>query len=486
VERVTHLTPLDVWFWDVEDQANLQHIGSVAVFDGPVPTIAEGRRRFGEVLPLVPRYRQRVLPVPFGLGRPVWVDADPDLTYHVRLTALPPPGGGVELTTLVGRVMSQPLDRTRPLWEAWVVTGLPNDRWALISKVHHCMVDGVAGMDLMAAMFDLTPEPREIPPDGYVPATPPSRVGLVGGALVDTVRQPLAGTRRLVGGLRHPLRSAATSVRFARGAIDLVTAGVPSRPHGLSARIGTHRVYAVARADLGDAKRIKQRFGVTVNDVALAAVTRGYRDLLRSRGERIGPHDAIRTMVPVSVRPPDDHRPQDNLVSTMLIDLPIGTDDPVARLTAIHRDTARHKRTGEAQAGAAMVTALGYLPAPLVEASTRLVTTVVNHVIVQRNIVTVTTNVPGPSFPLYVLGRRMRELFPYVLVGEGLTVGVAIFSYDGALTFGVTGDVDTSPDVAELAAGIEAGMAELLAEIAGPGDYPSVTAEPRGGVPSPA
>lgn len=459
---VTHLSPLDVWFWDVEGRANHQHIGSIAVFEGPEPDVLELRAALGAVLPNVPRYRQQCVPVPLGLGRPVWVDCEPDLTYHVRRTAVPAPGGDEELTTLMGRVMSQPLDRTRPLWEAWMVSGLAGRRWAMINKVHHCLVDGVAGNDVMAALFDTTPEPGEPPVDDRVLSEPPSQLDLLRDAVHHILTDPLEGARRATRALRDPRRAFRSSKRFVHGMSDLLTAAVPTDASGLNGRIGTHRVYALARTTVDDVRTVRAATGATFNDVALTAVAAGFRELLLARDVELPGGATVRTMVPVSVRTEAERGQFDNRVSTMFVELPVGLSDPVQQLLHVQLDTRRHKESGEAQAGALLISALGYLPPPVVETATRVVAKTVNRV-VQHSFATVATNVPGPPVPLYVLGRRLVELFPYVLVGEGLTIGVAMFSYDGALTFGVTGDVDASPDVAILATGIEDGLAALVA-----------------------
>lgn len=462
---VTHLSPLDVWFWDVEDRANHQHIGSLAVFEGPEPDVADFRECLGAVLPRVPRYRQRCVPVPLGLGRPVWVDCDPDLVYHVRRTGLPAPGGDAELTTLMGRVMSQPLDRTRPLWETWLVSGLTEGRWAVVSKVHHCVVDGVAGTDVMAALFDTTPERGEAPLDDRVVVAPPTRLDLLRDAAWHSLADPLAGALAAGRALRRPVSAARSAARFTRGLADLLTAAVPTEAHGLNSGIGTHRLYAMARTSAEDVRAVRAVTGATFNDVALAATTAGFRSLLLHRGEVLTEGDTIRTMVPVSLRTEADHGQFDNRVSTMFVELPVGIADPAGQLRDIQSETRFHKDTGEAQTAAAMITGLGYLPPVLVEPATRVVARAFNRH-VQHSFATVTTNVPGPPIPLYVLGRRLVELFPYVLVGEGLTVGIAMFSYEGALTFGITGDVDASPDVEILARGIEEGMADLVAATA--------------------
>jgi diacylglycerol O-acyltransferase / wax synthase len=456
------MSPLDATFLHVEDEHSHMHIGSVAVFDGPPPAHEEVLRWIGGKLPMVPRYRQKVRFVPLELGRPVWVD-DPHfhLEYHIRQTALPRPGGAEQLRNLVGRVMSQRLDRDRPLWQIWIVEGLEDDRWALVSQVHHCMVDGVSGTDLLAVILDREPTPSAPVPDHWKPHAEPSSVRLLGDAAVDYLVTPFEqfrGLRTVVRAPREQLHRFSDVLRGARSWWGLTsTEGLAT----LNGPIGPHRRYAWARGSLGDVKAIRAALGGTVNDVVLTAITRGFRDLLVSRGAEVE-GCSVRTMVPVSVRSANERGTYNNRVSAMFAELPVGIHDPVERLGAIRAQMEGLKESKQAVAGEVLTSLGGFAPPLLLSLGMRAAVR-----FPQTNVHTVTTNVPGPQFPLYALGRRMVEAYPYVPIANRVRIGVAIFSYLGTLNFGVTGDYDTAPDIEVLTAGIEAGIAELLARAGG-------------------
>jgi diacylglycerol O-acyltransferase / wax synthase len=453
------LNPLDVWFLHVEDDVDHMHIGSVGIFEGPPPRYEELTAHVQGKLDLLPRYRQRVRRVPLDLARPVWVD-DPHfrLSYHLRHTALPRPGGTLQLRRLVSRVMSQQLDRRRPLWEMWVAEGLEEDRWAVITKVHHCMVDGVAGTELMQVMLDVASDAPRTAVKGWEPAPPPSRARILAAALRDTVAAPLGVTSRAV-------RDPGTALRRAGGAV----LGLPTFAHlarltpasSLNGPIGPHRRWVWARGDLATAKAVRTALGGTVNDVVLTAITGGFRELLSRRGEPVAGR-AVRTLVPVSVRLDGERHAYHNRVAALFADLPVGIADPVERYATVQAQMEQLKRSNESLTAEALVALSGAAPAPLLEIAMRGATAVVGR-LGQRTVNTVTTNVPGPQQPLYLLGRRMVEAFPFVPIAEGLRIGVAIFSYDGALTFGITGDYDTTADLQVLADAIETSLAELSA-----------------------
>ena len=459
------LSPLDASFLHIEDDVNHMHIGSIGIFEGPPPAYEEVTATVGGRLSLVPRYRQRVMPVPFSLGRPVWVD-DPhfNIEYHLRHTALPSPGGEAELRRLVGRVMSQQLDRTKPLWEIWMVEGLDDGRWAMVSKVHHCLVDGVSGTELLAVILDLTPDVPAPLQDDWTPAPAPSSVELARDATRDLATSPYEQFRAASSLVRRPRRTMESVREIARGSLALSSLVRPTPPTSLNGPIGPHRRYAWADADLADVKRIRKAHGGTVNDVVLALITRGFRDLLTSRGEDVDGR-VIRTLVPVSVRPRGDGGPASgdgtltNRVSAMFAELPVGIEDPVVRLHAITAQLQDLKESRQAVAGEALTSGMGFAPPMLLTLGARVATRAARRM---GNLDTVTTNVPGPQFPLYSCGRRMLRATPYVPLAAPLRVGVAIFSYDGEVTFGITGDYDTAADIDVLAEGISAGVKELL------------------------
>jgi diacylglycerol O-acyltransferase len=456
------MSPLDAMFLHLEDGVSHMHIASVLLLDGPPPSYDEFASMVAGKLSLVPRYRQVVRFVPLQLGRPVWAD-DPhfNLAYHVRHTALPPPGDEADLRRLVGRVMSQQLDRTKPLWELWMVEGLSDGRWALLAKTHHSMVDGVSGTELLTVMFDVAPDATPPATADWEPAPLPSGVALAVDAVATMARSSVEQVRALRAASRVP-RQAVGQLREVLSGLAALAGIVPrTPPSSLNGSIGPHRRYAWASTTVEDIKRIRKSLGGTFNDVILAAITAGFRSLLESRGESTD--RVVRTLVPVSVRGRDlsgravGDGTFDNRVSAMFAELPVGISDPVERLERVSAQLGGLKESKQAVAGEALTSLSGFAPPILLALGTRLATKAA-----QRNVNTVTTNVPGPQLPLYVLGRRMRTALPYVPLGVQCRIGVAIFSYDGHVTFGVTGDYDTAPDIDVLCEGIEAGMAELL------------------------
>ncbi len=446
------LSTLDASFLEVEDSVSHMLIGSVSIFEGPSPRYEALRRMVLGKLQFVPRYRQVVRRVPLGAGRPVWVD-DPhfNVDYHLRHTALPAPGGMSELRLLVGRVMSHQLDRSKPLWEMWVVDDLDEGQWALLCKTHHCMVDGVSASDLLSVLLDRRRHPPPAPPDDWTPRPAPGGVELLSGALGESVLLVTDAARQLLA----PRRLAERAHDAARGLLRMRGVVRPTPPSSLNGPVGPNRRWSAARAQLSDIKMVRAAFGGTVNDVVLTAITGGFRSLLKSRGESV--ERVVRTLVPVSVRAQDARGVYDNRVSAIFAELPVGVEDPVARLESVSGQMAELKRSKEAVAGEVLTTVGGFAPPMLLALAERWATRVPQH-----NINTVTTNVAGPQYALYAAGRRMLEVLPYVPLGGHVRVGVAIFSYNGALSFGVTGDYDTAADVDVLCRGIEDAIAQLL------------------------
>ncbi len=465
------MSALDALFLHVEDGRTHMHIGSCALFDGPPPSMDDLTALITSKLHLAHRFRQKVRLVPGGLGRPVWVDdPDFDLGYHVRHSALPPPGSEQDLDNLMGRLMSQELDRERPLWEMWLVEGLPRRQWALISKVHHCMVDGVSGTDLMTVLMDRAPDVEIAPPPPWTPDPEPSDVRL----MIDAV----AGLPRAAGSQMAAVLHGAGSPGETLRRLGDTFAGLRSlgkrtvalsSPLSIQGSIGMHRRWAVARCTLADAKAIRRAFGGSVNDVVLTAITAAFRDLLVQRGDVVD--DAtISSLVPVSIRSGDDHT-YNNQVSMMIAELPVSIADPLDRLSAVTTGMAELKRSNQATAGAAASGLVDLVPPALFAAGARAAMTVMRHA-PQHTINTVTTNVAGPAFPLFALGREMVEYLPFVPLSPGVRIGVAILSYNGRVAFGITGDYDTAPDVQTMAEGIEAAIAELGALAARAGTSP--------------
>jgi diacylglycerol O-acyltransferase / wax synthase len=454
------LNPLDALFVDAEDQDphTSMAIASIAVFEGPAPSQEEFRAHLAGRLPLVPRYRHKLRTVPFRLGRPVWVeDPDFDLRYHARRTALPTPGGDEQLCDLMGRVMSQRLDRDHPLWEYWLVEGLSQDRWALISKIHHCMVDGVSGTDLYRVIFDFTPEPSPPVADDRSVTAEPSGLQLAADAALDMVlmpvREAVAVTSAIASDPQNALRHVTETVR---GATKFAPSLWPAPGSSLSGNIGTQRRYTLARVKLDDVKAIKRQFGGTVNDVVLTAISGGFRDLLLARGEEPQAR-TLPSLVPVSTRAAGEENIYENRVSAVVANLPVHLAHPAERLAAVRADLSALKESQEAVLGEELIALGRYYPFAVISRGVRLAFS-----LPQREIVTVTTNVPGPQVPLYGLGRRLEEIIPYVPIATTVRTGIAIFSYCGNLVFGITGDLATSPDLEVLARGIEHDVAKLL------------------------
>jgi diacylglycerol O-acyltransferase len=457
------LSPLDSSFLHAEDSVSHMHIGSVGVFEGPPPPFGQLRSMLEGKLALVPRYRQVVRFVPLDLGRPVWVDDDHfSIDYHLRHTALPAPGDEDQLRALVGRVMSQQLDRSRPLWEIWMAEGVAGGRWALIAKTHHALVDGVSGSELLAVLMDLTPEVAPAPEvDDWTPAPAPGPVRLAAEAVVNLARSPYEQLRAVRAATRMPRLALHQAGDVLRGLSSYAGVVRPTTVSSLNGPLGPHRRYAWARTSVDEIKRVRKSLGGTFNDVVLAAITSGFRDLLLARDETVD--RVLRSLVPVSVRGRDmsgmavGDNTLANRVSAMFAELPVGIADPVERLHAITSQMEGLKDSKEAIAGEALTSLSGFAPPMLLALGMRLATRVA-----QRNVNTVTTNVPGPQFPLYVVGRRMLEAYPYVPLAGQVRIGVAIFSYDGNVTFGITGDGDSVPDIGVLCSGIQRGMDELL------------------------
>jgi diacylglycerol O-acyltransferase / wax synthase len=454
---VQRLSPQDASFLHLEDAVSHMHIGSVAILEGPPPAYEALSRMVRAHLSSVPRYRQRVHFVPLALGRPVWVD-DPhfNLRYHLRRTGLPPPGGDGELRNLVGRVMSQQLDRGKPLWEMWIIEGLSEGRWGVITKLHHCMVDGVSGTELVTVILDSERDPKLPAPDDWHPERQPLGAELAVQALARRAVSPYEQLRAVRSAARSPGRAARTVAATARGLWTMTGVVAPPPSSSLNGPIGPHRRWAWARSQLSDVKRVRSAFGGTVNDVVLTAIAGGFRALLAGREEST--QRDVRTLVPVSVRSNEEHGEYNNRVSAIFANLPVGIEHPVERLVAMRAEMEHLKHSGEAVAGDVLVGLSGFAPAMLLALGLRAATRMP-----QRSVNTVTTNVPGPQRSLYAAGRRMLECFPYVPLGGHVRIAVAIFSYDGGLTFGVTGDYDEARDIDVLCDGIEESMRELVA-----------------------
>ena len=452
------LSVLDEIFLHLEGPDTHMHVGGVAVFEGPPPDYEDVLDMVRTRLKLVPRFRQKLAFVPFGLGRPAWVD-DPhfNLEYHVRHTALPAPGDQDKLNRLAARIMSQQLDRTKPLWEIWFAEGLAGDRFALISKTHHCLVDGVSGADIMSVILDLGPEPERVSPDQWRPRPEPGADQLLVDAVNERLSSPAEMIRTLQSAASDPAGLPGRVVESARALGAFLGNSFSAPMTSLNQPVGPHRRLETVITDLADFKRIKNAFSGTVNDVVLAVVSGGLRRLLEERGESVDDLE-LRAMVPVSVRADHERGNLGNKVANMWAALPIYEPDPVERLRIVADQMKDLKSSGQA-VGAQVLTTLGeWAPPTIVAQAARVVAR-------QRAFNLVITNVPGPQLPLYTLGREMREVYPVLPLTDNTTLGVALLSYNGTIGFGLLGDYDTAPDLRELAEGIEKSIAELVGAI---------------------
>ncbi len=453
------LTAVDASFLAQESQNAHMHIGAVMIFEGPPPAFDDFADHVRGRLHLVPRYRQKLAVPPLETGRPLWVDdASFNLEYHLRHTALPGPGSEDQLRALASRIHSQRLDRTKPLWELWLVQGLDDGRWGLISKTHHAVVDGVAGVDLATVLFDLEPVPPPLPHEGepWVPQPEPSAVSLAARGVRAVAELPFS----LAGRTLRAAASPGTSLQLAReafeGVAEVAWAGLNPAPETpLNVPIGPHRRFVLIRSELEAFKVVKNAFGGTVNDVVLTVVAGGLRKWLQSRGVRTEGLE-LRALVPVSIRAQDEHGTMGNRLAAMRGPLPVYVEDPVARLQVVRQAMDGLKESKQA-VGAEVLAGVQNLAPPTVLAqasrinfSTRLFNLLV-------------TNVPGPQFPLYALGRELQDLFPVAFLPRDHALAVAIMSYNGGMDFGLLGDFDAMPDLEELGGMLEEARDELVA-----------------------
>ncbi|HEX5897571.1 MAG TPA: wax ester/triacylglycerol synthase family O-acyltransferase [Thermoleophilaceae bacterium] len=454
------LTGLDASFLHLEDGASHMHVAGVMIFEGSPPPYDELLEAIERRLGLVPRYRQRLAFVPLGQGRPKWVD-DPhlNLRYHVRSTALPAPGSEQQLKELAGRVFAQQLDRDKPLWEIWLVDGLEGDRFAMLSKTHHALVDGISGVDIMSVLFDTSPEPAAPPDTGerWLPRPLPSSAQLLAEAVLERATVPTEIVRSLRAVLRGP-RLVAEGLRDAAvGVGAMAWAGLnPAPPTPYNRSIGPHRRYTWVRANLADLKAIKNELGGTVNDVVLATIAGALGKHLRRRGQNTDGLE-LKAMVPVSVRADVERGALGNRVAAMMAPLPVWCQDAVARLDIVREELKELKSGGQA-VGAQVLTQLsGFAPATVMGQASRVMAR-------QRFFNVVVTNVPGPQIPLYLAGKRLIDTFPMVPLAKNQALGIALLSYAGRINFGLVGDFDLLWDLDDFANDVQESLAELAAE----------------------
>ena len=456
------LSALDASFLHMETLETPMHVGAVSVFEGEPFFGADGRFKLHEVrdlvlarLPLLPKFRKRLMNTPAAQGRPIWVDDDRfDIAYHVRLTALPKPGGWEQLVTLTNRVQETLLDRDRPLWELWFVEGLEDGKVGLIQKTHHALVDGVSGVDVATILLDLTPDYAAIPIAEWEPHVAPSGSKLLIDSLVERATEPAEIIRSIRGAIRGPRRAVERAGELARSFSTMATRETLAPKTSLNTTpVGRHRRLAVVRVPFGDVKEIRKGIGGTINDVVLAAVGGGFGRFLADRGETVD-DVKLRVMCPVSVRSDDERGALGNRVSAMFVSLPIGPMPAEERLAAVQATTKDLKEKQQAVAADFLTGLTQYAAPTLMSMAAR-----VAHRQPLFNFVC--TNVPGPQVPLYLMGSRMIEAFPIVPLTRNTSVVVGILSYDGTLHFCLFADRDAMPDIEHLAACIDDAFAEL-------------------------
>ncbi len=456
--HLDRLTPVDASFLHQERANSHMHIGGLTLVEGPPPTMEEFLEQIRRRLHVVPRYRHKLAYTALDSGRPVWID-DPsfNLEYHVRHTALPVPGTWEQLQELTARIFSQQLDRSKPLWEMWLIEGLEDDRFALITKTHHSLIDGIAGVDLATVLFDLSPDPPQIPHSlkPWQPHPEPGAAHLVAAGLVGAMRTGVALLEGAFEAVAHPERALARAREAAEGVGEIVWAGLNPAPETpLNVPIGPHRRFVGVTAQLDDFKTVKNAFGGTVNDVVLAVVAGALRTFLISRGRRTEGVE-MRALVPVSVRAEDEHGTAGNRIVVMRGPLPIYIADPLNRLRFVSQAMDGLKESKQALGAEVIAGAQNFAPPTILAQASRL-----NFSTRLFNLIV--TNVPGPQFPLYVLGREMISVIPVAFLPENHALAIAIMSYNGQMNFGLLGDFDALPDIDAIGRSIDSELATLV------------------------
>jgi len=459
------LSPLDRTFLDLEYPETHMHVAAVAVFDaGPLRTrdggidIEKIRKYVASRLHLIPRYRQRIARIPLE-NHPVWVDDDRfNLEYHVRHTALPRPGGDEQLKLLTGRIVSQQLDRGKSLWELWIVEGLDGDRFAMISKTHHCMIDGVAAVDLASLLLSPSPDATIPDPQPWQPHSAPSRRELVMEEARRRLAAPLEFGKAVLNAVQSPVQAAESVSEQISAVTETLGAGLfPASESPFNRPIGPHRRFECTAFELADVKRVKNALGGTVNDVVLATVAGAVGSFLRSRGfspEQIAQLD-FRALVPVSLRASSERGTLGNRIASWAARLPIAQTDPRLRLEAVRAVTADLKQSRQAMGAEVLARVSDWTVPTLLSLAMRLAARA-------RAFNLTVTNVPGPQLPLYMIGSRMLAAYPLGPLFLNQALNIALLSYDGRLHWGLNGDWDVLPDLRDLVGAIHASFDELL------------------------
>ena len=473
------LTVLDNSFLITESLTNHMHVAGTATYEaGPLRTASGGvdvkriRAYVESRLHLIPRYRQVLAYTPIE-GHPVWVDDQHfNVEYHVRHTSLPRPGDAEQLKALSGRIMSQQLDRSKPLWEMWVVEGLDGgDRFAIVSKIHHCMVDGMSSVDLLAVLLQPEPTDRIDPPRRWIPRPRPGWWQMLSAEAARRLTIPIpsvSGARQLLSEVRDPRSDIRTMWRAARGMLRSSLRTVSDTP--LNKPIGPHRRFDWMAMSLADVKDVRKRLGGSLNDVVLTTVTGAVQRFLENRRVYVDFLD-FRVMAPVSVRSAEERGTLGNRVSAWIIDLPLADRDPKSRLRKISEATARLKESKQALGAEMLSRVAEWTPSTLLSLAGRMVTRSLPFNLV-------VTNVPGPQVPLYLLGARMLDNYGQVPLTDYLGLGIVLFSYAGNLCWGFNADWDLVPDLHEFVTAVEDAFRELQ-QVAG---VPAATLSAANGV----
>jgi len=452
------MTALDASFWYLEDATTPMQVGSVSLFEVPDEGFDHERliQLIDQRIAHVPRYRQRVRDIPLGLGRPVWVDDELfDLTYHVRRSALPRPGSMQQLEELVARLMSRPLDRERPLWEMYLVEGLADGQFAIITKTHQSMVDGLGALDLVHVLLDTEPKNATANVARWHPSSEPSPIELMTTTITETLTRPAVAfdaVRSTTNDVTSILRSAAGIV----GGVFETLVNVARSPgdNPLNVPVGSQRRFAVADFPLDEVKVIRNAFGASVNDVLLAVAAGGLRDWLLSRGIAVDAHHCLRVLVPMSTG--------EDAVSAFLVELPTGESDPIVRLQQITYQMQQIKDVDELLGADALIEVAGFGPATLHALGARL-----GLKLSHRVFSLVVTNVPGPQHELFIGGARMTASYPSLPLTTQQALTIALTSYNGRVFMGLTADRDAIADIDVLRTCLADALVELRVAASG-------------------
>ncbi len=460
----SRLSALDASFLFMETPTTPMHAGGVAIFAPPPDGFDHERlvRLIKQRIPYVPRYRQRVRDVPFGVARPVWVDDERfDVTFHVRRSALPKPGSRDQLNELVARIMSRPLDRSRPLWEMYLVEGLADGSFAIVSKSHQSLVDGLSAVDIAQVMLDPTEETVPVPADSWRPRLEPTDVELLSQAFTELATRPAAAVDAVRETVTDVSKAAAHAGERAAGLLSAALAMArPPVTSPLNVPIGEQRRFATVDVSLADLKRARRQLGGTINDVVLAVVTGALRSWLQARRLPVSQGHVVRAMLPISVAVPSagSEHAGGNRVSATLVELPVGEPDPAVRLQQISYQLAQLEQGSHFVGADAIVNIAGFSPPTLHALGARVGSTMSSRV---YNLVI--TNVPGPQRPLYAAGSRMLAAYPCVPLTRNQALSIGLISYDGGVYFGLYADRDALPDLDLLAACVSESAEELVA-----------------------